>query len=112
MDPKKAAELVFKLHDQFREDAAKNVKIALLIKNIARKEDLTVADEDVDNRIREIASERAQDFESLKTSLAKDDLLDNIRNEILNRKTYEFLSAKATITVPKATETGATEERK
>ena len=27
----------------------------------------------------------------LKKSLAKDDLIDNIRNEILNRKTYEFI---------------------
>ena len=103
MDPKKAAEFAFKLHDQFREDATKNVKIALLIKNIARKEGLTVVDEEVDKQIREMASQRAQDYESLKSSLLKDDLVDNIRNEILDRKTYDFLSSKATISVPKVT---------
>ena len=112
MDPKKAAEFAFRLHDQFREDATKNVKIALLIKHIARKEGLTVVDEEIDNQVREIASQRAQDYESLKASLVKDDLLDNIRNEILDRKTYEFLSSKATITVPKVMRNGGTEERK
>ncbi len=112
MDPKKAAEFAFRLHDQFREDATKNVKIALLIKHIARKEGLTVVDEEVDNQVREIASQRAQDYESLKASLVKDDLLDNIRNEILDRKTFEFLSSKATITVATVMGNGGTEERK
>ena len=34
----------------------------------------------------------------MKKSLDKDDLIDNIRSEILNRKTYEFLEAKAKVT--------------
>ncbi len=112
MDSKKAAEFAFKLHDQFREDATKIVKTTLLIKNIARKECLTVDDEEVDNQIREIASQRAQDYESLKKSLAKDDLIDNIRNEILNRITYEFLTSKATITIPKVANKAIMEEGK
>jgi len=112
MDQKKAAEFAFKLHDQFREDATKIVKTALLIKNIARKEGLTVDDEEVDSQIREIAAQRAQDYESLKESLAKDDLIDNIRNEILNRKTYEFISSKATIRVSNAAKKVVTEEGK
>ncbi len=40
-------------------------------------------------------SQRAQDYESLKKSLEKDDLIDNIRSEILNRKTYEFLAVES-----------------
>ncbi len=44
MDPKKAAEFSFKLHDQFREEATKIVKTVLLLKNIARKEALTVGE--------------------------------------------------------------------
>jgi trigger factor len=112
MDPKKAAEFAFKLRDQLREDATRIVKTSLLIKNIARKEGFTVDDHEVDNQIREIASQKAQDYESLKKSLAKDDLIDNIRNEILNRKTYEFLSSKATITMPKVVNQGVTEEGK
>jgi len=98
MDPKKAAEFSFKLHDQFREEAAKIVKTVLLLKGIAGKEGLTAGDDEVENQIREIAAQRAQDYETLKKSLDKDDLIDNIRSEILNRKTYEFLEAKAKVT--------------
>jgi trigger factor len=97
MDPKKAAEFSFKLHDQFREEAAKIVKTVLLLKGIAGKEGLTAGDDEVENQIREIAAQRAQDYETLKKSLDKDDLIDNIRSEILNRKTYEFLEAKAKV---------------
>jgi trigger factor len=98
MDPKKAAEFSFKLHDQFREEAAKIVKTVLLLKGIAGKEGLTAGDDEVENQIRKIAAQRAQDYETLKKSLDKDDLIDNIRSEILNRKTYEFLEANAKVT--------------
>ena len=98
MDPKKAAEFSFKLHDQFREEAARIVKTVLLLKGIAGKEGLTAGDDEVEKHIREIAAQRAQDYEALKKSLEKDDLIDNIRSEILNRKTYAFLEAKAKVT--------------
>ncbi|MDD5101176.1 MAG: trigger factor [Syntrophales bacterium] len=98
MEPKKAAEFSFKLHDQFREEATKIVKTVLLLKGIARKEGLIAGEDEVEEQIRGLAVKRAQDYESLKQSLEKDDLMDNIRSEILNRKTYEFLEAKANIT--------------
>jgi trigger factor len=112
MDSKKAAEFSFKLHDKFRQEATKIVKTALLIKNIALKETLTVDDGEVDSHIRTIASQRAQDYESFKKSLEKDDLIENIKSEILNRKTYEFLSSKAMVTRPKAEKKEIMEEGK
>ena len=112
MDPKKAAEFSFKLHDQFREEAAKIVKTVLLLKGIAGKEGLTAGDDEVENKIREIAAQRAQDYEILKKSLDKDDLIDNIRSEILNRKTYEFLEAKAKVTTVRNEKKQMTEEGK
>ncbi len=112
MDPKKAAELSFRMHDRFREDAVKIVKTMLLLKEIAGKEGLTVGDDEVDRQIREIAAQRSQDYEALKKSLEKDDLVDNIRSEILNRKTYEFLEAKAKVTVVKNEKKNMLEEGK
>jgi trigger factor len=97
MDAKKAAEFSFKMHDQFREEAAKIVKTVLLLKGIAGKEGLTAGDDEVEKQIREIAAQRAQDYDALKKSLEKDDLIDNIRSEILNRKTYQFLEANAKV---------------
>ena len=112
MDPKKAAEFSFKLHDQLREEAAKIVKTVLLLKRIAGKEGLTAGDDEVENQIREIAAQRAQDYETLKKSLDKDDLIDNIRSEILNRKTYEFLEAKAKVTTVRNEKKNMPEEGK
>ena len=112
MDQKKATELALKFHDQFREEATKIVKTVILIKNIARKEALTVDEEEVEKQIAKIASQRAQDYETLKKSLEKEDLIDSIKSEILSRKTYEFLTAKAHITTVSAKKTGISEGMK
>jgi hypothetical protein len=48
----------------------------------------------------------------LKKSLEKDDFIDNIRSEILNRKTYEFLETKANVTMVRNEEKGMSEELK
>ena len=111
MDPKKAADFAFKMHDQFREEAVKVVKTILLLKNIAKKENLIVSDDEVDKRIREIASRRAQDYESLKKSLDKDDMTENIRSEILTRKTYEYLEKNGKVSTVKMGKTVVSEDQ-
>lgn len=112
MDSKKATEFSMKLHDHFREEAAKIVKTVLLLKGIAGKEALTAGEDEVEKQIREIAAQRAQDYETLRKSLEKDDLIDNIRSEILNRKTYAFLEAKAQVTTVRTEKKGIPEEEK
>jgi trigger factor len=97
MDPKKAMDFSLKMKDQFREEAAKIVKTMLLLKGIAEKENLTVDEAKVEERIREIATQKGETVESMKKSLEKDDMLDSIRSEILNRQTYEFLESKASV---------------
>ena len=74
------------------------MKTTLLLKNIARKEALTVGEDEVEKEIREIAAQRAQDYGTLKKSLENDDLIENVRSKLLSRKTYELLEEKATIT--------------
>jgi trigger factor len=111
MDQKKATELALKLHDRFREEAAKIVKTVLLIKSIATKEAIAVDDQEVEKKIAEIASQRAQDYETLKKSLEKEDLIDSIKSELQSRKTYEFLMEKAKITTVSAKITGTPEEK-
>ena len=112
MEPKKAAEFSMKLHDQFREEAAKIVKTVLLLKGIAGKEALRAGEDEVEKQIREIAVQQAQDYETLRKSLEKDDLIDNIRSEILNRKTYAFLEAKAKVTTVRTEKKGIPEGEK
>jgi trigger factor len=111
MDPEKAAEFSFKLHDHFREEAAKTVKTVLLLRGIADKEALTAGEDEVEKQIREIAAQRAQDYETLRKSLEKDDLIE-IRSEILNRKTYELLEAKGKVTTVSTKKKEIPEEEK
>ncbi|OHE22566.1 MAG: trigger factor [Syntrophus sp. RIFOXYC2_FULL_54_9] len=112
MDPKKATEVALKFRDQCREEATKIVKTVILIKNIARKEALAVDEMEVEKQIAEMASQRAQDFETFKKSLEKEDLMDSIKSEILSRKTYEFLLEKAHITTVGAKKAEIAEETK
>jgi trigger factor len=112
MDPKKATELALKFRDQCREEATKIVKTVILIKNIAMKETLAVNEEEVEKHIAEMAAQRAQDSETLKKSLEKEDLIESIKSEILSRKTYEFLIEKAHITTVSVNITEIPEEAK
>jgi trigger factor len=112
MDKKEAAEFSFRMRDRYRADAVGIVKTVLLIKAIADKEGLIVGEDDLDYEIRNIAAERAQDYDTLKKSLEKDDLMDNIRSEILSRKTYEFLESKANETSVRNEKMNAPEEKK
>jgi trigger factor len=101
MDSKKAAEFTLKLHDQFRDEAQKTVKMILLLKSIAEKESLSVSDEELESKVREMAVQRSQDYDSFRNNLVKEDLLDNIRSEILTSKTYEFLEKQGRVTTVK-----------
>lgn len=98
MDAKKAAEFTLKLRDQLREEAEKNVKTILLLKRIAEKESLRVSNEEMEERVREIASQRSQDYEHFKKTLENDNLLENISSDILTQKTYEFLVNNGQVT--------------
>jgi trigger factor len=112
MDPQKAADFSAKLHDQFKDEAAKIVKTVFLIRAIAAKEALTVEEEEVEREIREMAAHRAQDYELLRKSLEKEGMIDNIRNEVLNRKTYGLLKEKAQITTVKGDHGNMSEAKK
>jgi trigger factor len=112
MDPKKAAEFCFKLHDQLRDEAKKIVKTVTLIKNIARKEAIIVDEDEIEKQIGEMAAQRSQDIDILKKSLENDDMIDSIHSEILSRKTYDFLLAKAHITTVSEGKTGKPEGEK
>lgn len=112
MDPKRAADLSFRLHDQFREEALRIVKVSLLLKSIAAKEALQVGEDELEKEIRDIALQRGQDYQTVRDKLEKDDLAENIRRVLLNRKTYEFLREKATITPIRKQNTEGAEEEK
>jgi trigger factor len=111
MDKKAATEMTVKMHDAYKDDARKIVRTALIIKNIARKENITVSDEELQERIRLIADSRGQTPEAVREALEKDDMLDHVANEALHNKVFDFIEAKARITMMKKDRSPAGEEK-
>ncbi len=102
MDPKMAAEFIPKLRDMYKEEAIKIVKTLLLIKSIATKEALAVDKSEIDDYVKSLAQQRAQNYEVMKEAVEKDGLLDQIEIELLNKKVFAYIESKAEIAVVKA----------
>jgi trigger factor len=97
MDKKMATELAIKMHDSFREEARKIVLSALILKNISRLENIKVTEDEMKERIAAMAQSYGKDIESMQDALDKDDMLEPIENEILQKKVFDFILSKARI---------------
>lgn len=111
MEKKAAAQMSIKYHSQLREQAEKVVKSVLLLKKIADKESITIGEEDTEQRIRKLAEERGVSVDSVKDSLAKEDMLESLNLDILHEKVFAMIKEKAKISVVKK-DTDSTEENK
>lgn len=105
-----AIQLSVKMRDQFKEEAEKIVKSMLLLKNIAKKESMSVSGLEIDDRIREIAERNQKDFQTLKKSFEKDDSLATLESDILGEKIFKYIEEKAEITVNKKSFSDSKEE--
>ena len=83
--------------EQSRDVAVYQVRTHLLLEAVAKKETVTITDEEVDERIRRTAEANRQSFESLKRALERRDALDRIRQDIVNDKTLQLLIDRAQI---------------
>lgn len=95
------SELYTRFYDLYKDDALKVVKTILLIKSIADQESVSVSDKEIDEKIKEIAEQRAQSYESLKKSLVEGNMIEDIKSEILNTKVFRLIEDKANITIVK-----------
>jgi trigger factor len=97
LNRKEIDDLSAKYREMYRDEATRIVKSVLLMKNIAAKESIMVDREEIDEKIREMAQRRGQDFELFKKSLEDKDMIENMKNEILNKKVFDYIEGKATI---------------
>jgi len=93
MDEKNAMELSFRMHDQLKTDAEKTVRSFLVLKKIAEKEALTVADDDIDNHIKELAEIHHTDYEVVKSAYDNEERLDALKSEIILNKIFDLSSS-------------------
>jgi trigger factor len=74
-----------------RDQAAQEVKAALLLEKIADEEKIEVADEEIDREVEALADQSKQSPEAIRARLTRDGALDRIRTRIRNEKTLDFL---------------------
>ncbi|HET7909622.1 MAG TPA: trigger factor [Nitrospira sp.] len=88
-----------KLRQDNREEAARRVKVGLILEAIAEKEHLTVSQEDLDNEIRRLSSElKIAQPELVKMIQAGgQDSIEELRARILAEKSLDFVYRNAVI---------------
>jgi trigger factor len=74
-----------------RDQAAQEVKAALLLEKIAEEEKLEVSDAEIDREVEALAEQSKQTPEAIRSRLTRDGALDRIRSRIRNEKTLDFL---------------------
>jgi len=85
---------VDKMKEDYREIAYNKVKTSLVIEKIGEVENIQPTDEDIDKEIERIAKQYNQEIDKLKESI-KENQTEIIKEEIVYRKTVEFLVEKA-----------------
>jgi len=84
-----------KIRDDFRPDAVKRVKRALLLEEIARRENLVVSEVEVDAEIRQAAQSNNRDFAEVRHRLRHDGGYESLRLSLLQEKGLDFLLAES-----------------
>jgi len=74
-----------------KEQAAQEVKGALLLEKIAEEEKIEVGDEEIKNEIDALAKQTNQTPDAIRARLTRDGALDRIRDRIRNEKALDFL---------------------
>ena len=110
MAPDKVVEISANLHDRFQDQAKRMVKSAVLLNKIAEKESIIVEETEIEERLKEIAAQTARDIEKVKDTYEKNNLIEGLKNEILEEKTLKFIEDKAAIKTAKKKKGEAKEE--
>ena len=107
MDPKKAAEMLAGIKENFRPEAERSVKLSFLLEAIARKESISAGDEDIQERLRNIASRYGQSYENVKKTYQESQVMEDLKSEVADQKTLDFIEERAKITVVENAEKGS-----
>ncbi|QUH24730.1 trigger factor [Serpentinicella alkaliphila] len=84
------------LRSQMREDAANRVKNDLVVDKISKLENIEVTEEDLNAEFEKMATLYKQEVEALKSRLKEQDI-NNIRDNLVMKKTVDFLVDNAKV---------------
>jgi trigger factor len=86
-----------KLQKDYREAAMRQVRTFLILEKIAGQEGITVTDEEMEGRLKEISERTHQKFDAVKRYYEKNGLIPEVKAGIMSEKTLNFLLEKANI---------------
>lgn len=86
-----------RLQEEGRPSAERRVREGFLIGEIARSQEIEVADEEVDARLDEMAQEQGIPAANLRKMAKEQGWRDSIRAELVDSKALDFLASKATV---------------
>ena len=79
------------LVDQYKDQAAKTVKVRLVMEALVKAENLTIEDKDIEEKMAKFAEQSSQTVEEFKKTLHKEQV-DYIVNSIMNEKLLDMLT--------------------
>ncbi len=97
MDLNKLGVTEEKLHENYQEMAKKQVQTFLILEKIAEQEGITVIEEEVEGRLKEISERTHQKLDVVKRYYEKNGLIPEVKAGILSDKTLNFLIQKSTV---------------
>lgn len=96
------------LLDEYKEQAAKSVKVRLVMEAIVKAEELKFEEKDIDEKLADMAARANQDVETFKKGLGREHF-DYLANQILSDKLMAMLKQENTAAAKKATAKKAAE---
>ena len=97
IDPRETQVDWRKVREDARPEAEKEVRVALVLSQVADAEKMDFTEEEVDDVIREMAQERHMTAAELKTRLTRDGKLDTLKSTRRNQKALDFIYRNAKI---------------
>ncbi|MGO9117897.1 MAG: trigger factor [Desulfomonilaceae bacterium] len=97
IDPRRLPAPTDAQRDRVRPGAERTVKAALILKAISEKEKIEVSEEEVQSEIEKKAKQMGLSSDYLKDQLEQNDILEDIRAQVLEDKTYELIQKQAEI---------------
>jgi trigger factor len=87
------------LREKYRERAERRVRASLLLEAIAKKEGITVKEDEVEERLKRIAGRTHQEVEKIKAYYQREEKIGSLNMQLLEEKSLDFLTEKAKIKI-------------
>jgi trigger factor len=99
VDPRKAGIDWNEFRQAQRDGAVESVKATLVLDDIARREDLTVVDSEIDQEVARFADRSGRTAAAVRAQLEKDAGIARLATGLRREKTVEYLVDRAQITI-------------